>query len=68
MFGFNKKSNIVVYRGYVIREEHSPWRGDKIWFWQHDDAEDEHDLRRGFSPTLSDAKADIDDLIAEGVK
>jgi hypothetical protein len=68
MFGFKKKSNVVVYRGYVIREENSPWVGHKIWFWQHDDAEYEHDFRRGWAHTLIDAKSDIDDQIAEGVK
>jgi hypothetical protein len=68
MFGFNKKNSVVAYKGYVIREGYFPWATEKVWFWQHDDAEVEHDQRRGWSYSLIDAKSDIDDQIAEGVK
>lgn len=68
MFGFKKKNSVVAYKGYVIREGHFPWATEKVWFWQHDDAEVEHDQRRGWSYSLIDAKSDIDDQIAEGVK
>jgi hypothetical protein len=62
-----QRKRIVTYKGYVIREDWSPWAGGKIWFWQHDDAETEHDPRRGYSQTLDEAKGEIDDQIAEGV-
>lgn len=64
---FHKKDPTVVYRGYIIRHQYAPWGSGKLWFWQHDDAESEHDPRRGWSDTLDDAKVEIDDQIAEKV-
>lgn len=63
MFHIKNKSGLVTYRGYVIREGNFPWSTEPTWFFQHDDAEDEFDLRRGWASSLEDAKAEIDEQI-----
>lgn len=55
----------VKYRGYTIWLETSPWHRTPVWAFQHDDAESEHDVRRGWESTLEDAKGAIDDIEAE---
>lgn len=55
----------VKYRGYTIWEETGPWHRTPVWAFQHGDAEDEHDVRRGWGDSLEDAKALIDDIEAE---
>jgi hypothetical protein len=51
------------YRGYVIEYDPPPvpFR-DMDWRWQHDDYDGPGDDRIGFSPSLAEARQEIDDL------
>lgn len=52
------------YRDYLIYDEPAQYKPTSARFeWQHKDF-DEDDHRRGFSATLDEAKADIDEQIA----
>ncbi|MHC2481588.1 hypothetical protein [Rhizobium leguminosarum] len=54
------------YRGYLIYDAPQSFKPASARFeWNHKDF-DEGDHRHGFSPTLEEAKADIDEQISEG--
>jgi hypothetical protein len=56
----------VRYKGYHIYYDPKPIPGKVHYSWVHDDYDGEDDPRCGYAADVADAKAQIDEQVAEG--